>query len=125
EIPLCPRSMNIQSKTNFTAVKSPQLCALKPVSLLSWLRQKLSHKIGTSSGKLWSFTSSNSSVSPCCFSCHLGGAEPQRLKRLSVEKGYYCCGLCPSCHYSANKASLSLIASAIVHKRQAKENNQG
>ncbi|MED6269463.1 hypothetical protein CHARACLAT_033381 [Characodon lateralis] len=63
--------MNIQPKTNFTAVKSLQFCTLKSVFLLlPWLRRKRPHKIGTSSGKLWSFTSPNCSVSPCCFSCH-------------------------------------------------------
>ncbi|MED6275612.1 hypothetical protein CHARACLAT_028267 [Characodon lateralis] len=57
EVLLYPQGTNIQSKTNFTAVKKMQLCALKSVSLLlslllPWLRQKPPHKIGTSSGKL-------------------------------------------------------------------------
>ncbi|MEQ2300418.1 hypothetical protein AMECASPLE_025219 [Ameca splendens] len=51
--------------------------------LLPWLRQKLPHKILSSSGKLWSFTSPDSSVSPCCFSCHpppkwSGATAPKR-----------------------------------------------
>ncbi|MED6240261.1 hypothetical protein ATANTOWER_018311 [Ataeniobius toweri] len=37
---------NIQPKTNFTTVKSLRVCSLKSLSLLlSWLTQKLPHKV--------------------------------------------------------------------------------